>query len=172
MAHLTWEGFLKKEAQKLLKTKTESITKVANLKSDDSRMAPVMLFTKFGDFKPKKVLMSEKLWKEWEELCSRFSSVEEFIQYYENNDQKTYYGKLVKAFNDAANWIVFETQLKADLLAIIKQMKKQKNITTYRIYTDLKINMGNCNKLFKDNDVSKIALDTLRRIEKYVKNYA
>lgn len=172
MSHLTWEGFLKKKAQKLLNTKTESISKVAKLKGEDSKLAPVMLFTKFKDFKPKKVLMSEELWKEWKEIYTRFNSADDFIKFYMENETKSFYGKLVRTFNDEQNWITFENKIKADLLAIIKEMKEQKKITTYRIYTDLKINMGNCNKLFKDNDVTKIALDTLKKIETYVKNYA
>ena len=48
-------------------------------------------------------------------------------------------------------------------------LQKEKHITNYRIYTDLKLNPGNINSFLKHGDVEKISLESARRIWKYVK---
>jgi hypothetical protein len=49
----------------------------------------------------------------------------------------------------------------------VNDYKKLKNITNYRIYTDLKLNHGNINSWLKNGDCDKVSLETARRVLKY-----
>ena len=53
----------------------------------------------------------------------------------------------------------------------ITETVKLKSITNYRIYTTLNLNPGNANAFLKNGDISKVSLDTTRRILQFVNEY-
>lgn len=53
----------------------------------------------------------------------------------------------------------------------VLRLQAASNITTYRIYNDLKLNGGNINAWLKHDDGGKISLDTARKIVSYVERY-
>ena len=55
-------------------------------------------------------------------------------------------------------------------LSII-EIATKKNITWYRIYTDLKLNPGNVNDFFKNDNPTKLSLKSVKAIYKFVVDY-
>ena len=49
-------------------------------------------------------------------------------------------------------------------------LQKEKNVTNYRIYTDLALNPGNLNAWLKNGNSEKVSLDTARAVMRYLKN--
>lgn len=54
------------------------------------------------------------------------------------------------------------------ILNKVNENKKLKNISNYRIYTDLKLNHGNINAWLKNGECDKVSLETARKVLKYV----
>lgn len=53
----------------------------------------------------------------------------------------------------------------------ITETIKLKNITNYRIYTNLNLNLSNANMFLKNGDVSKVSLDTTKQILQFVNEH-
>ena len=53
----------------------------------------------------------------------------------------------------------------------IIEIQEEKGITNYRIQKELKLNYGNMNYLLKNGSVEKLALETVREMLNYVRNY-
>lgn len=53
----------------------------------------------------------------------------------------------------------------------IAALRKERRISNYRIYTDLRLNPGNVNAWLKHGHSDKVSLETARNILRYVKNY-
>lgn len=70
----------------------------------------------------------------------------------------------VKAFE-------YDDETKRKARNTIMEIAKKKNITNYRIYKDLKLNPGNVNDFFKNDNPKKLSLNTVKSIYKYVMNY-
>lgn len=51
----------------------------------------------------------------------------------------------------------------------ILRLQKQNGVSSYRIYTDLRLNPGNINAWLKHGSGDKVSLDTARRVLDYVK---
>lgn len=61
-----------------------------------------------------------------------------------------------------------EDKLKRIMYQKIAERQREKNLTNYRIYTQLRLNPGNINAFLKNGDVSKVSLDTTRQILAFV----
>lgn len=64
-----------------------------------------------------------------------------------------------------------ENRIKQMMYQRIVQLQHEKEITNYAIYKALKLNPGNANAFLKNGDVSKLGLDTVRRILEFVNQY-
>ena len=64
-----------------------------------------------------------------------------------------------------------ENRIKRMMYQRIVQLQAEKGITNYAIYKALKLNPGNANAFLKNGDVSKLSLDTVRRILEFVNQY-
>ena len=51
------------------------------------------------------------------------------------------------------------------------EVKEVKCVTDYCIYKQLELNPGNVNAFLKNGDVSKVSLDTVRKILSFVNEY-
>jgi len=50
------------------------------------------------------------------------------------------------------------------------ELLHEKQVSSYRVYKDLGLNPGNVNAYLKHGDVSKLSLDTARRVLKYAES--
>ena len=64
-----------------------------------------------------------------------------------------------------------DNKIKEMMFLRITETIKLKSITNYRIYTTLNLNPGNANAFLKNGDISKVSLDTTRRILQFVNEY-
>ena len=53
----------------------------------------------------------------------------------------------------------------------ISEVKKAKSVSNYRIYKEMNLNPGNVNAFLKNEDTSKVSLDTARKILAFVNEY-
>ena len=53
----------------------------------------------------------------------------------------------------------------------IVELQEEKGITNYRIYKSLNLNPGNVNAFLKNGDVSKMGLNTVRKILEFVNDH-
>jgi len=61
-----------------------------------------------------------------------------------------------------------ELHTKTLVLKKIRTIQQQKQISNYRIYTDLKMNQGNVNDFLTNGNVSKLSLSSVEKIFDYV----
>ena len=64
-----------------------------------------------------------------------------------------------------------ENRIKQMMYDRIVQLQAEKGISNYAVYKALKLNPGNANAFLKNADVSKLSLDTVRRILEFVNQY-
>ena len=64
-----------------------------------------------------------------------------------------------------------EDKIKAMMYARIVEVKCQKKISNYCIYTQLRLNPGNVNSFLKNGDTSKVSLNTTREILSFVTDF-
>ena len=81
------------------------------------------------------------------------------------------YETIYKNYLYIRNKKVHDDKIKEMMFLRITETIKLKSITNYRIYTTLKLNSGNANTFLKNGDVSKVSLDTTRRILQFVNEY-
>lgn len=63
-----------------------------------------------------------------------------------------------------------DDNIKMLMLDKIIKLKEQKNISNYRIYTDLNINAGNFNDFVKNRKLSRLNLDKSREVYNYLQS--
>ena len=64
-----------------------------------------------------------------------------------------------------------ENRIKQMMYDRIVLLQQEKRITNYAVYKALKLNPGNANAFLKNGDVSKLSLDTVRRILEFVNQF-
>ena len=50
----------------------------------------------------------------------------------------------------------------------IKYLQQEKNVSTYRVYTDLGLNHGNVNAYLKYGDISNVSLEVAEKVLEYL----
>lgn len=63
---------------------------------------------------------------------------------------------------------ISDNKLKKLMQKRIVELKTEKGISNYRIYKALNLNPGNVNAFLKNADVSKVGLNTVRKMLAYV----
>ena len=64
----------------------------------------------------------------------------------------------------------YDNHIKSLILDKIIKLQKEKHITNYRIYKDLKINPGNFNSFIKNRNLNKLSLNKSREVYNYLLN--
>ena len=87
------------------------------------------------------------------------------------SDPEDAYYKLWRSYLSVRDRQKADDETKLLYHARVTKIQKEKGITNYRIYTDLKLNPGNLNAWLTHGDCSKLSLDTARRTLRYVQEY-
>lgn len=61
-----------------------------------------------------------------------------------------------------------DNRIKSMMIDRIIRLKKQKNVSSYRIYTELGINGGNFNDFLKNRNLNRLSLDKSREVIDYL----
>ncbi|MGN1304323.1 MAG: hypothetical protein ACI4YB_04720, partial [Oscillospiraceae bacterium] len=80
------------------------------------------------------------------------------------------YLKVVNSYNRKIGMKENDDHIKELMLDKIVKLKDQKNISNYRIYTELKINAGNFNDFIKNRSLNKLSLNKSREVYNYLQN--
>ena len=81
---------------------------------------------------------------------------------------KNEYIKVWKSYIAKRNKLQSTNHTKQLILNKVIEYKELKNISNYRIYTDLNLNHGNINAWLKHGECDKVSLDTARKVLKYI----
>lgn len=172
MRELTFKGYLLSELQTLSGVKSTSLYTFSHIAEKNARLKDTLclylvLFTE------EKLL--NRLVKKYSYLkipCSKLSELNETnVDSYLHRDDLSEYETIYKNYLYMRNKKAHDNKIKEMMFLRITETIKLKNITNYRIYTTLGLNPGNANAFLKNGDVSKVSLDTTRRILQFVNEY-
>ena len=79
--------------------------------------------------------------------------------------------KIHQSYIRKANSIEYDNETKSLIRKNILKMMKEKKISNYRIYCDLKANQGNVNDYLKNNNSKKVSLKLVKQIFRYCESY-
>lgn len=172
MRELTFKGYLLSELQTLSGVKSTSLYTFSHMAEKNARLKDALclylvLFTE------EKLL--NRLVNKYSYLkapCSKLSELNQTnIGSYLHRDDLSEYETIYKNYLYIRNQKAHDDKIKEMMYLRITETIKLKNITNYRIYTTLSLNPGNANAFLKNGDVSKVSLDTTRRILQFVNEY-
>ena len=155
MRELTFKGYLQQQLCELSDCNSKSLYKFARLAERNARLKSVLCLY-LVNFVP------DNLKKQ---LCKRFSYVAIECERLSGVplEQENYLNRKKTKAN--------EDKIKALMQKRIGELQKEKGITNYRIYKSLNLNPGNVNAFLKNGDVSKIGLNTARKILEFVNDH-
>jgi hypothetical protein len=151
---LTYKGFLQNYVRQLSAQNTMNIYKLVRETENNSRLfIPLYLYA-----------------KEWNKLEEYNAAVRKFSNFsHRVTDAEA--EKVKKTYEFYSKKTENDEHTKSLMRNKILKLKKEKNISNYRIYTDLKLNGGNLNAFLKNGDFSKCGLKVLRTVLDYLGDY-
>jgi len=168
MRELTFKGFLREYVKELSFCHSTNLSKLTNeLKINPRLREPLILYSIFFD---KQFILKEKLKDDHEfiTLISKYQK-EDLLSHLnkKSEDLSVDLIKVWKSYLSERNKPQSVNHTKELILKKVNDYKRLKNISNYRIYTDLKLNHGNINTWLKNGDCDKVSLETARRVLKY-----
>lgn len=110
------------------------------------------------------VMKNDKIKSDYETYFLDYKSFDNFDFF----KLPTGYQKVFTSYESVKNQKLTEENLKKLMLNKIRDLQSEKNISTYRLYTDLKLNHGNVNDFIKNGSLNKLSLDSTRMILNYL----
>ena len=167
MRELTFKGYLQQHLCELSSCNSKSLYKFARLAESTARLKNVICLY-LANYVPDNLK---------NQLCKRFPYVAIECDWLSGvpleqlcgslSEYATIYENYLNRKNTKAN----EDRIKALMQKRIVELQKEKGITNYRIYKSLDLNPGNVNAFLKNGDVSKIGLNTARKILVFVNEH-
>lgn len=161
MNKILFANYLKKYLFLVSNKKTTSINYLFNASKNNVRIIdPLILYCVFNN-------KTNLLNKCTDKYVNLYSKIKEANYHFENFKDFDFV-KIYDSFLHESNRINYDNDTKLKMRENILNIKKEKKISNYRIYTDLKLNPGNVNSFIKNKDVSKISLNATKRIVNYL----
>ena len=167
MRELTFKGYLQQQLCELSDCNSKSLYKFARLAESNARLKNVLCLY-LADFVPEN--LKNQLCKRFPYVaieCERLSGVPHEQLGESLSEYVTIYENYLNRKNTKAN----EDKIKALMQKRIVELQEEKGITNYRIYKSLNLNPGNVNAFLKNGDVSKMGLNTVRKILEFVNDH-
>ena len=171
MRELTFSGFLTEYVRSLSKAGTTSVFALAReAAGDNPRLREPLLLYALACGKKDLLLRAAKRFGLESFYESAFASIG-------NNPVETVlaesrlskeYLKVWKSYLSKRNSHYTDDETKELMRSRIIRLQKERNVTNYRLYTDLKLNPGNLNAWLKHGDGNKISLDRARDVLRYL----
>lgn len=164
MNKILFANYLKKYLSLVTNKKTTSVSYLFKESKNNSRVIdPLILYCVFNN----KTKILDKYTNKYSHLYSKIKN--------SNNNYESFkdysFAKIYDSFLHESNRIVYDNDTKSKMRKNILDLKKTKKVSNYRIYTDLKLNPGNINAFIKNNNVSKVSLNTAEKIVSYLYSY-
>jgi len=172
MRALTLHGFLSQYVRDLSPTYTGSLYKLSKEAVVNPRLRePLFLYAVTSD-KADLLLQATKddqLNAEYANMLASYDRASLFHAL-ESGDPilPDSYRKIYKSYVSVRDRVKAESRTKELILGKIRRLQREKRISNYRIYTDLRLNHGNLNAFLKHGDLTKVSLEAARRVEEYL----
>lgn len=172
MRELTFKGYLLSQFQVLSGFNSTSLYAFSQLAYSNVRLKDVLslylvMYTEEN--------LRSKLLKKFDYLnssCEKLKGLnDDNVGTYLQNDSLSEYTTVYNNFLYQRNHKEQEGRLKIMMCRRISEVKQAKCVTNYRIYKELNLNPGNVNAFLKNEDTSKVSLDTARKILAFVNDY-
>ena len=169
----TFMSFLRDYAKDMNPEQSLSLFKNEKYVKSDTRLLNVYSFYVFFNHDVTDTLLQKKdklqrLYKKYEEYKSKYDGVE--LNYLDQEvESLDSFDELKQLYTSYKNLVVNKNIIQKNLYhKIIMQTKNEKNISNYRIYTDLNLNQGNTNDYLRNKRFEKLSLDNIKKIANYV----
>ena len=164
MRELTLKGYLEQQLCELSDCKSKSLYKFASLAQNNARLRDVLCLYLSLYVEDK---LRNQLTKKFAYLsadCEKLSgkSPDDF------DDSLSEYRTIYENYLNRKNTKQSDNKLKELMQKRIVELKTEKGISNYRIYKALNLNPGNVNAFLKNADVSKVGLNTVRKMLAYL----
>lgn len=164
MRKLTMIGFLSKYVRELSDADTLNVHKLYSIVQDGNYRLKEPLFLYCYYNKKADVLTRYLNAADRDEFLAAVKAVEGGAL----TELPPNYVKVFKAYEYQCNKHNNETRVKMLMTKKITRLQAEKGVTSYRVYTDLRINPGNYDSFVKGRDYSKLSLDKGREILDYL----
>ncbi len=173
MRELTFKGFLKRYVTKLSLHSYTSLYKLLNeAENENARLLePVLLYAVMTLKKSTLDTFVEKSEKCKNDYYEFFVNGLNESMLTENSSVPFEYKKVYKSYLTVKNSYENDNHTKMLIRNKIIELKEQKNISDYRIYTDVRVNSGNYNSYIKHQKYNCISLENARSMLRYLMNY-
>lgn len=160
MRKLTLKGYLETYLINLSYSNTSSVSKLIKELPNNPRLKePLVVYSILTETTERICMKNREFYSEYEYVKNNYSNLRTLSRNYE---------KLLKSFEYASNKKINDDDTKQKMRERILFIQRDKNISNYRIYTDLKLNAGNVNSFLKHGQCNKLHIDTVRKIWKHV----
>lgn len=173
MRELTFKGFLTQYVKQLSEQKTNSLYRLAaEAGGRNPRLRePLLLYAVYTQ-KEAVLLRAAKepnLRAEYSRLVSQYSAdtITELLSQ-ESALLPAEYHKVWRSYQSCKHTGQAEEHTKELMRQKVRRLQEEKGVSTYRIYTDLKLNPGNVNAWLKHGNGKKVSLQTARRTLNYL----
>lgn len=172
MRKLSLKSYLEKQMVTLSGLNSKSLYRFSALSEKNARLKNtvvlyLMLFVK-EDLKRHLLNKYPYLSSGYEKLSGITpENVESFLTDDPLSEYRTIYENYMNTIGKQDN----ENRMKRIMYDRIVLLQQEKEITNYAVYKALNLNPGNANAFLKNGDVSKLSLDTVRRILEFVNQY-
>lgn len=166
MRQLTLLGFLSEYVKSLSECNSLNIHKLINeVYGGNYRLRePLFLYCHYSG-------KSEILLKYLNDTdIEEYTVVATLLENNRTNDLPTDFVKVLNSYKRKVGMKNNDYNIKMLMLDKIIKLKEQKNISNYRIYTDLNINAGNFNDFVKNRKLSRLSLDKSREVYNYLQS--
>lgn len=172
MRELTFKGYLLSQLQELSGFNSTSLYAFSQLACNNARLKDVLSLYLVMYIEEN---LRSKLLKRFDYLniaCEKLNGLDEYnVETYLQNDSLSEYRTVYNNYLYQRNHKEQEDRLKMMMYRRISEVKQAKCVTNYRIYKELNLNPGNVNAFLKNEDISKVSLDTARKILTFVNEY-
>lgn len=163
MRSLTFNKFLKQYLVDVSGQPSFSVHKLAKLSKKNIRIVdPLILYCLFED----------KM-----EICKKYLNLDDVLKTLNKNnyldDRYSNYSfqKIHQSYVRKTNSNEYDLQTKTLIRNNIMKMMNDKDISKYRVYTDLSLNPGNVNDYLTNGNSKKVSLELVKIIYNYCRNY-
>ena len=172
MRILTFKGFLNQYVRTLSGMETNDIRRLASEIYQNYRLTePLVLFAmSVNKMEYLKSITTNPVLSKAIQIFPENIGWEDAVYKLENNDITIPYEfiKVYNSYKSVRDRNKAEKHTKGLLHMQIKYLQQEKNVSTYRIYTDLGLNHGNVNAYLKYGDISKVSLEVAEKVLEYL----
>ena len=161
MRKLSFETFLKNYLSDVSGKKSVSIHYMSELSKDNVRVIdPLVLYCLYKN----KMNIFFKYFKD-----DKYSDLKSLTKsnYLDASYSHYSFQKIRQSYERKASTPLYDNQTKSLIRDNIIKIMREKNISNYRVYTDLKLNPGNVNDYLTNGNSNKVSLELVKKIYNY-----